>query len=272
MVQSTSLRRMLVSLGFRLEGMLHASSDPTQRWSAGVPYFLNPGQFLSTRISRNQRPALLTSLGGGHVCAIRYNSSLECWGDNSFGQLDIPAPATGFVAIAAGFTQSCGIKYNTTLVCWGGNYANNDGEAVVPLPVTGYVAVAAGTQHTCAIRSDTTLICFGNAPGFAYPSQPETGIIAVSCGDCQTAALRVNTSLLYTAIGDAQGNQPKAYDIPPPNSGFAGVYAGDAQTCAIKSDSSFECWGNAFYGDSDVYNQLKDVQPLPGFGAPCLFQ
>lgn len=212
------------------------------------------------------------SVGGGHVCAIRYNSSLECWGDNSFGQLDIPAPATGFVAVAAGFTQSCGIKYDTTLVCWGGNYANNDGEAVVPLPLTGYVAVAAGTQHTCAIRSDTTLICFGNAPGFAYPSQPETGIIAVSCGDCQTAALRVNTSLLYTAIDDAQGNQPKAYDIPPPNSGFAGVYAGDAQTCAIKSDSSFECWGNAFYGDSDVYNQLKDVQPLPGFGAPCLFQ
>ncbi len=141
----------------------------------------------------------------------------------------------------------------------------------MPLPVTGFVAVAAGCQHTCACRSDTTLICFGAGGGIVYPSQPENGIVAVSSGDYQTAALRVNTSLLYTAIGYAPGNQPKEYDIPPPNSGFAGVYAGDAQTCAIRSDSSFECWGNA-YGDSDVYAQLKDVQPLPGFGAPCLFQ
>ena len=47
--------------GFRVMGMLHASSDPTQRWSAGVPLFLHPGHFLPT-ISCHQGPALLTSL------------------------------------------------------------------------------------------------------------------------------------------------------------------------------------------------------------------
>lgn len=155
--------------------------------------------------------------------------------------------------MTAGGTQSCGTRSDTTLVCWGAQYEDNGslngaGEATVPLPVTGFVAVAAGSQLTCAIRLDTTLTRFGfeGGSGLAYPSQPEPGIVAVSCGDIQTAALRVNTSLLYTAIDDAQGNQPKEYNIPSPNSGFAGVYAGDTHPCAIKLDSAFEMLGECF--------------------------
>ncbi|KAK9907966.1 hypothetical protein WJX75_000753 [Coccomyxa subellipsoidea] len=104
------------------------------------------------------RPCSAACSGYDHACAFRLNGTLECFGSNQYGAINVPAQNVGFTGVSFG-------------------------------------------------GSDTTLICFGNAPGFAYPSQPETGIIAVSCGDCQTAALR-----------------------------------------------------------------LKDVQPLPGFGAPCLFQ
>ena len=45
-----------------------------------------------------------------------------CWGDNSFGQTNIPPSGTdGFLALAAGFSHTCGIQTDKTVVCWGYN-------------------------------------------------------------------------------------------------------------------------------------------------------
>ncbi len=38
--------------------------------------------------------------------------SIEAWGDNGSGQLNVPTPNTGFVAIAAGYWHSLGLRAN----------------------------------------------------------------------------------------------------------------------------------------------------------------
>ena len=49
------------------------------------------------------------------------DSSLVCFGDDGNGQIDVPAPNSGFVAVYAGAYHNCGLKSDSSLVCFGYN-------------------------------------------------------------------------------------------------------------------------------------------------------
>lgn len=92
--------------------------DNVQCW--GVPHVSGPGG------PSNAPPGNFTEVGVGdfHVCGIRANGTLHCWGDNSFGQASPPA-GSNFVAVASGNRFSCARRRDDSLVCWGLNYDHN---------------------------------------------------------------------------------------------------------------------------------------------------
>jgi hypothetical protein len=63
------------------------------------------------------------------------------WGDNNSGQCDVPAPNSGFIAVAGGLNHSLGLKTDGSIVAWG-----NDGygQCNIPAPNRGFVGVAGG--------------------------------------------------------------------------------------------------------------------------------
>jgi hypothetical protein len=65
------------------------------------------------------------SLAGPFVAL---GGELVGWGDNRFGQIDVPA-GDGFVAAAGGFGHTVPIKEDGSLVAWG---MNGDGQCNVP--------------------------------------------------------------------------------------------------------------------------------------------
>jgi len=67
------------------------------------------------------------------------------WGKNRDGQLNVPEPNTGFIAIATGFYHSLGLKQDGSIVAWG---SNSD----VPSPNTGFIAIAAGDRHSLGLK------------------------------------------------------------------------------------------------------------------------
>lgn len=56
--------------------------------------------------------------GVDHSCLLEVSGSVVCGGDDSFGQLDVPADAV-FVAIAAGDYHTCGLRADGHVTCWG---------------------------------------------------------------------------------------------------------------------------------------------------------
>ncbi len=52
-----------------------------------------------------------------HTCGLRTDGTIECWGDNDFGQGD--PPSGQFTAIAAGTYHTCGLRPDGTIECWG---------------------------------------------------------------------------------------------------------------------------------------------------------
>ena len=57
------------------------------------------------------------------------DGSIVAWGWNEYGQCNVPAPNSGFVAVAAGENHSLGLKADGSIAAWGDN-------VYVKIPVT----------------------------------------------------------------------------------------------------------------------------------------
>ena len=126
---------------------------------------------------------LVVSAGSSHNVAIKSDSTVVTWGDNSYGQLGdgtttnrtSPVAVSGLtevVAVAAGNNHTVALKSDGTVVAWGSNYLGQLGDgtttdrtspAAVP-GLTGVVAMAEGVSryHNVALKSDGTVVAWGS--------------------------------------------------------------------------------------------------------------
>ena len=111
------------------------------------------------------------SSGGDHLCAIYDDSSLNCWGDNEFGQLGdgteidrLTLSEVGLdsgrtaVSVSTGHQHTCAVLDDASLKCWGNNNFGQLGDGTttsssspVSVSLSGVpVQVSAGKWHSCA--------------------------------------------------------------------------------------------------------------------------
>ena len=79
------------------------------------------------------------------------DGEIVAWGNNSYGQCDVPAPNADFVAVSGGYLHSLGLKADGSIVAWG---ATGSGQCDVPPPNADFVAVAAGMLHSLGLKAD----------------------------------------------------------------------------------------------------------------------
>lgn len=139
---------------------------------------------------------------GYHSLGVKADGTIVAWGDNSYGQCDVPAPNTGFVAIAAGFLHSLGLKSDGSIVGWG---HNGSGQLNVPAPNTDFVAVSGGGYHSLGLKFILTLTgacCIGN--GCVTTNEAECAAAGATYqGDDTTCAEAVCPE---TCLGDLDGD------------------------------------------------------------------
>lgn len=221
---------------------------------------------------------------GNHMCAIKSDGSLWCWGLNGSGQIgnnsttDAPTPVqvgsdTTWAAGSVGYNSTCAIKSNGTLWCWGdntyGQLGNGSTDAsLVPVQntLTG-VATVSADEHACALKTDNTVWCWGKGTGgelgdgngasSSSPVQVTGSWLAVTAGQRNpgdrghTCGLKSDSTLWCWGDWDFRG--PVSGDTAPvqvPGGElWASVTTGPWSTCAIKSaDASLWCWGDSYHG------------------------
>ena len=99
--------------------------------------------------------------GWDHSLGLKSDGTIVAWGDNDYGQCNVPSPNAGFVAVAAGGYHSLGLKSDGTIVAWG---CNGDGQCNVPSPNADFVAIAAGGYHSLGLRGLPDLRCIAHCP------------------------------------------------------------------------------------------------------------
>ncbi len=107
--------------------------------------------------------------GGRHLCAIRTDGTLRCWGDDSNGQATPPGGT--FTQVVVGGESSCALRDDGTVACWG---------LTDPAPEGTFVALTRGQEDTCGLSADGSATCWSEA-GAAQPPD-DLRLQQVSCG------------------------------------------------------------------------------------------
>jgi alpha-tubulin suppressor-like RCC1 family protein len=225
--------------------------------------------------------------GYGHTCAIVAGGAVDCWGNNSAGELGngtntnsstsvAVTGVTGATAIAAGGSHTCAVLGVGSAVCWGDGWFGQLGTgtmhiyAYTPVAVSGVTdatAIAAGLVFSCAVVGGGSAVCWGKnssgqlGNGYYLPDSATpvavngvTGATAIVGGAAYACAMVAGDEVhCWGANGAGQAN------------GFTGttaVDAGGAQTCAIVADGGVYCWGINTYGQLGNGTTINSATPV----------
>ena len=111
--------------------------------------------------------------------ALKSDGTVIAWGENSFGQTNVPSDLTNVVGIAAGGGHNLALEASGTVVAWGGLGT----EGTVPAGLSNIVAIACGLEHNIALRQDGTVVAWGdNTYGQTNVPPGLTNVTAVAAG------------------------------------------------------------------------------------------
>lgn len=227
------------------------------------------------------------------VYAIPPPSRVISWGDNSYGQTNVPANMTNVVAMAGGLYHTVALRGTGRVSCWGnsnyfqtttpvallltnsmavgaGRYHslavmtngqvvawgyNGSGQATVPASLSNVTAVAGGWNHSAALLSSGRVVVWGQS-SFGQTNVPAnvTDAVAIASGSYHLLALRSNgTVVAWGYDGDGQTNVPAGLNH------VVAIACGSSHSLALKSDGRVVAWGNNDKGQTNVVAGLTNA-------------
>jgi len=216
----------------------------------------------ATDASLNLNPSLSRlSLSGASTCALTSQGGVQCWGDNTFGQLGVgdinlsgsaqplpvPGLGSGVRAVFGGPVSHCAVLQTGHATCWGdsifGSFSGQPGSThyATPSPVEApglsFVAsMALGIYFHCALTVDGSAKCYGlNSAG-----QLGSG----GLGDSFTPA-------------SVFGLEPSQH-----------LSAGGFFACSVTGLGNVKCWGFNDHGQIGDGSHDDALAPVPVAGLP----
>jgi len=206
---------------------------------------------------------LLLLLLGASLAALAAHgaSQIIAFGDNSYGQTNVPPNLTNVVAIAAGSAQRLALNADGTVVAWG----VQPGGINVPVGLTNVVAIAGNGYSSLALIADGTLVAWGDDLRQTNIPPGLSSVVAVSVGPLHSLALKSDGTVV--AWGDSQYGQR---NVPAGLTNVVAIAAGGAHSLALKSDGTVVAWGDNQHGQRNVPAGLTNVVAIAAGGASSL--
>ncbi|MHB1860271.1 MAG: DNRLRE domain-containing protein, partial [Solirubrobacteraceae bacterium] len=196
-----------------------------------------------------------------HDCALLADGGVECWGNNSVGQLgdgtttgsDTPVPVSGIskaTAIAAGRTGSCAVISGGSVECWGEN-GDPPAGAQLASPLLGEAVEAVEARPSPTTLSPSVAV----KPGTVTDSHTPEPVSGIENATAVTVGIQFECALLSTGHIDCWGDNEsgqlgdgttESSSTPVAVSGISSavaITAGREYACALLSAGGVECWG-----------------------------
>jgi hypothetical protein len=207
----------------------------------------------------------------GHLAlALTWDGKVVAWGDNTYGQTNVPASLTDATAIAAGGTFGVALRKTGSVVVWGSSAYH-----ITNIPAaaqSGVVGIAAGASFVLALKSDGSIVAWGNNTNGALTipqvnGAPLSNLKAVSASG-QVIGIKPDGTVAAWGLNDyGQTN------VPSYLTGATSVAAGLRFSLALDANGSVIGWGDNTSGELTAPCRLYNiatktcVQPYSGFSA-----
>ncbi len=207
----------------------------------------------------------LTNLQEYQAISNPHDTMVVAWGDNAYGQCDVPLGVRNAVDSAGGFEHSLVVQSDGTMVVWG---SGTHSQTNMPMDLTNGIHLAAGPYHSVAVKADGTVETWGKwwDGDFFDLSLPEdlTNVCGVAAGgDHDIVLLADGTVRTWGYYEDAPYNT-----VPPGLSGVQAVAAGWAHSVALLNDGTVRAWGYGFASlDWNVTNVPPDLSNVTAVAA-----
>lgn len=215
--------------------------------------------YLKVSVSGQTVPGSIAA-EGGHVCAIKTDHSVQCWGNNSYLQVgvtptaisvNVPTTITStdsFDDVASGVYHTCGIRSSDgRVLCWGSNnlggnsnYIGPHGQGITPgayglatltADTSAFVSISSGAAHSCGVTSTGRTKCWGEY-GAGY-------------------------------LGDGTSVYRREPAISDNGVTYKKIAMGTFLACGITTDDILKCWGasqfSSYLGDGSSFGRSYPV-------------
>jgi alpha-tubulin suppressor-like RCC1 family protein len=211
---------------------------------------------------------------------LRPGGEVQAWGDNRFGQTEIPFGLSSVVAVAAGrgrrSAHALALQADGTVVGWGDN---TFGQASAPAGLTNVISIAAGEFFSMALTRAGRVVAWGNRnrkvsmvpenlpPAKAITAGAEFAAALLQsgqvrawgrddAGQCQVP--QVSGSVAEIAAGERHmlarldngrliawgDNEEKQCEVPAGLPTVAAIWAGGDCSAALDSAGTLHLWGD----------------------------
>ena len=159
----------------------------------------------------NLQPAQAVGAGWAHNIALLTNGTVVAWGENLFGQTNVPIGLSNVTAIAAGAQHNLALS-NGCVIAWG---YNGSGQTSVPAGLSDVVAIAAGDENSIALTSNGNVIVWGstNYGQTNVPAGVNGNAMGIAAGAGHCVALLNNGTVM--AWGDNANGQTTIPNVLP---------------------------------------------------------
>lgn len=187
--------------------------------------------------------------GQDHVCAIRTDGAIDCWGDDDYGQAT--PPAGEFVQIDAAGLHNCAVRSNGQVACWG-----YDSQGQSTPPDGRFTSVSIESSTSCGVRTDGTITCWGDDMG-SQSGPPEGVFTQIDVYEYHACGVRDDGQII------CWGDESDIYTrvrMNVPDGKYRQVNVGLQYSCAVKRDSgSVDCWWYDVYEPKSSYPAFKHL-------------
>ena len=231
----TVFRGATVNLGASIRSALPLSYQWQVDGSALAGVATNPLVFVDVGLARAGTYTLIANNDAGSVASLPGTLKVvpvAAWGDNTFGQTNVPSGLGDIVAVSGGTSHSIALQTDGRVVVWGSGSATN-----VPPGLTSVVAVAAGGSHSVAVRADGSVIAWGGGPATNVPAAL-SNVLTVAAGENHGIALRADGTVAAWGV-NANGEAA----VPSGLSNVVAIAAGGSNSLALRVDGTIAAWG-----------------------------
>lgn len=235
------------------------------RRSALFPILLNVVAWGANDSNQSEVPDVLAGLaieaitsGEAHNVILTADGQLRAWGDNSEGQLEIPADATPAKKVISGWEHTLALREDGRVISWGRNLSIIR-KLRVPRNLRNVRDIAVGRDHSLAVQEDGTVWAWGrnNAGQTDVPELPLPAL-TVAGGLAHSLALLEDGTVV--AWGDNSRGQ---IAVPAGLSDVIMVACGQYHSLALKRDGTLVSWGGDEYGQTTLPARVVNAIPQP---------